>query len=175
MKAKIFTTFIILSVLNTLVYGCTNNNRTSSKTQTIKQNTSNQNIQFVCDRYQSATEAIQAIQNLTNNRSVNTVINQKKPENHSINGSATTLINQKKSKNYFKPIKKILIYGGITLTVITAIKVWINNLASPTLVLNDQSVLGTLDHESICENLKVSCQVKNIFKNIYSTPGTRCG
>jgi hypothetical protein len=50
MKAKILTTFIILSVLNTLVYGCTNNNRTSSKTQTIKQNTSNQNIQFTCDR-----------------------------------------------------------------------------------------------------------------------------
>jgi serine/threonine protein kinase len=110
------------------------------------------------DRYQSATEAIQAIRNLTDNRSVNRVINQKKPENYSSNRSATTLINQKKSKNYFKPIKKILIYGGITLTVITAIKVWINNLASPTLVLNDQSVLGTLDHESICENLKVSCQ-----------------
>jgi hypothetical protein len=52
MKAKISTTFIILSVINTLIYGCTNNNPTSSKIQTLEQNTNtpNQNIQFICDR-----------------------------------------------------------------------------------------------------------------------------
>jgi hypothetical protein len=56
MKAKILTTFIILSVINPLIYGCTNNNPTSSKTQIVEQNTPNQDIQFTCDRrYDQAT------------------------------------------------------------------------------------------------------------------------
>jgi Circadian oscillating protein COP23 len=50
MKAKILTSFIILTVFNTLVHGCTTNNSTGSNKQTVKQNTSNQNVQFVCDR-----------------------------------------------------------------------------------------------------------------------------
>ncbi|MEN9520743.1 MAG: hypothetical protein RLZZ381_3331, partial [Cyanobacteriota bacterium] len=57
MKAEILTTFIIFSVLNTLVYGCTTNNPTESKKQTVKQNTSNQNVQFVCDRSYDRTSS----------------------------------------------------------------------------------------------------------------------
>jgi serine/threonine protein kinase len=86
------------------------------------------------DRYQSATEVIEAIRNLN------------------------TVINQKKSKNYFKSFKIILMFSGIILTVITAFKIGINNLASPKLVLNAQSVQDTLEGEDICKNFQVSCQ-----------------
>jgi hypothetical protein len=58
MKTKILTTFIILSVINPLIYGCSNNNPTSETTQNVEQNTNtpNQNIQFICDRrYDQAT------------------------------------------------------------------------------------------------------------------------
>jgi serine/threonine protein kinase len=92
------------------------------------------------DRYQTATEAIQALQNLTNNR------------------DARTVINRKKYKNSFKLVKKIFIFGGITSIVIGTIKVGINNLASPRLVLNGQSIIGNLESENICENLNVSCK-----------------
>jgi hypothetical protein len=54
MKAKLLTTVIILSVFNTLIYGCANNSLTNSKTpSTVEQNTPNipnQKAQFACDR-----------------------------------------------------------------------------------------------------------------------------
>jgi serine/threonine protein kinase len=87
------------------------------------------------DRYQTTTEAIQALQNLTN-------------DTHT----------QKKTKNYFKLIKKVLIISGITLVGIITIKAVVNKLALPILRLNSQSVTGTLGGENICENLNVSCQ-----------------
>jgi serine/threonine protein kinase len=128
------------------------------------------------DRYQTATEAIQAIQNLTNNRSASTLINQKKSKHYSSNNvdstvlnqkkletysnnhSASTVINQKKNKTSFKLINKILIFAGITSIVITVIKLAIDNLVSPRLPLNGQLVSGTLEHDKICEDLKVACQ-----------------
>jgi hypothetical protein len=66
------------------------------------------------DRYQSATKAIQALQNLTHNR------------------SDSTIINQEESQISFKLVKKILLFGGITSIVIASIKVRMNNFASPT-------------------------------------------
>lgn len=132
------------------------------------------------DRYQTATEAIQALQNLTNNRNAHTVIKQKKaknhfsnsgnttvlnhkrPANHSNNGINITVLNHKKSQNYFKLVKKILVFGGITSIAIATIKLGINreinNLASPRLRLNSQSIIGNLESKNICENLNVSCQ-----------------
>jgi serine/threonine protein kinase len=92
------------------------------------------------DRYQSARKAIQALQNLTNNR------------------SASTVINQKKTQNSFKLAKKILILGGITSIIIATIKVGLNNLASPKLRLNNQSITSNLERKNICENFNVSCQ-----------------
>jgi serine/threonine protein kinase len=128
------------------------------------------------DRYQTATEVIQALQDLTNNRDAHTVINpkksnnyssnnldstvlnQKRPEAYSNNHSSSTVVNKKKSKKSFKLIKKILIFSGLTSIVIATIKVGFNNLASPTLRLNSQSLIGTLEDQNICENLNVSCQ-----------------
>lgn len=110
------------------------------------------------DRYQSTAEAIQAIQNLTSTRSETTVISQNKIKYNSNNNSDSTLINQKKPKNHFKLIKKMLAFSGITLTVIIAIKAYINNLASPALPLNGQSISSTLESDKICEDLKVACQ-----------------
>jgi serine/threonine protein kinase len=128
------------------------------------------------DRYQTATEAIQAIQNLTNNHSASTVtnpkksknyfsndvdstvLNQKRPETYFNNQSASTVVYQKKTKNSLKLVKKILIFSGLTSIVIATIKVGINILTSPTLRLNNQSVIGTLENNNICEDLKVPCQ-----------------
>jgi serine/threonine protein kinase len=110
------------------------------------------------DRYQSATEVIQAIQNLTSKRSDNTLISQKNSKNYSNNRSPGTLIKQKKPKSQFKLIKKMLAFSGITLTVIIAIKAYINNLSSPALPLNGQSISSTLESDNICEDLKVACQ-----------------
>lgn len=110
------------------------------------------------DRYQSATEVVQALQNLISKRSDTTVISQKNSKNHSNHPIPSTLIKQKKPKNYFKSINKILAFSGITLTVIIAIKAYINNLSSPALPLNGQLVSGTLERDKICEDLKVACQ-----------------
>lgn len=111
-----------------------------------------------CDRYQSATEVIQAIQNLTSKRTDTTLIIQKNSKPCFNNRNDSTLINQKKPKKHFKLINKMLVYGGITLTVIIAIKAYINNLSSPILPLNGQSVSSTLERENICADLKVACQ-----------------
>jgi serine/threonine protein kinase len=92
------------------------------------------------DRYLSATKAIQALQNLINNRSASTVINQKKPQNS------------------FKLVKKILLLGGITSIVIATVTVGMNNFLSPTLRLNSKSIIGNLDSKNICKNLNVSCE-----------------
>lgn len=113
------------------------------------------------DRYQSATEVIQAIQNLTSRRRNTTLISQKNSKPYSDNRSPSTLIKQKKSQNYFKLIKKVLVFSGITLTVLTvivAVRAYVNNLSSPILPLNGQSISGTLERENICEDLKVACQ-----------------
>jgi len=92
------------------------------------------------DRYQSATNVIQALQNLTSNR------------------SASTIINPQKSQNSFKLVKKILILSGITSAVAVTTKVGLDNLASPRLHLNSQSVTGNLESKNICENFNVACQ-----------------
>jgi serine/threonine protein kinase len=112
------------------------------------------------DRYQTATEVIQALQNLTNNHDAHTVINPKKSKNNFSNDNDvdSTVLNQKKTKNSFKLSKKIIFFGGFTSIVIATIKVGVNNLASPTLRLNSQSVIGNLEGKNICENLNVSCQ-----------------
>ena len=110
------------------------------------------------ERYQSATEALQAIYNLEN------IIN------------ATTLITKKTPTKLPKSIKKMLGYSAFVIAtlfaIVTTLKLWQGNSSSAKLPLNGKLAQGVLDSQDICEVL-LEVLLENIYCNQYNFQGKK--